>query len=226
MRPGPQAGGGEGGEAYRLFPRIGSIDSNGLPIRRERAMPGPDLFLHEELMLLTLKDREGTVAGGDLLLDEWLNSIATEKKLRGLDYWVTQIAGTKELKHRIATGLCRRGILRTAEDKVLLIFNRKVYPELDPAPERRLMDRLESAIFRHGGVDPRTAVLIGIANNGGILQAVFEKSRLKGRKDRIKEISGGAATVDATKEAIQAVQTAVMVATIIPAVMASTIVTT
>lgn len=229
-------------------------------------MASPELFLHEELMLLALKDREGTVAGGtmysyaiggavlaefllsdrvtmqpdgkksvvtvsdptpfgDPLLDDWLAAIASEKKFRDLGHWVARIAGTKDLKHRVATQLCRRGILRTAEDKVLLIFTRKIYPELDPAPERRLMGQIESAIFHDGDVDPRLAVLIAVANTGGVLQAVFKKSRLKDRKGRIKEISEGTATADATKEAIEAMQAAIFITTIFPAVMTTTIVT-
>ena len=40
------------------------------------------------------------------------------------------------LAHRLPDeALCRRGILRMDEGKVLLLFKRKIYPELDPAPD-------------------------------------------------------------------------------------------
>jgi len=40
-------------------------------------------------------------------------------------------AELKNLKHRIATQLCKRGILQAAEDKVFLFFTRKIYPEIN-----------------------------------------------------------------------------------------------
>ena len=227
-----------------------------------------DLQLHEEIMLLALRDREGTVhsgssyifalggavlselmmAGrlevfqdgkhervravdatpvGDPLLDEWLEAIAEREKPRTLRDWVGRVAHTKDLKHRVALGLCRRGILRTDEDKVLWIFTRKIYPELDPGPEREVKERMERAIF--GGsesVAPRTAVLIALAHHSGILKSVFARERLKRHENAIERITSGERVGDATQEAIQAMQAAVVTSAIIPAVVASTTVTT
>ena len=224
------------------------------------------LSLHEELMLLTFKDDEGTVAAGamyqhaiggaliaelvmaqrvtvqqdskrhvlrvvdstplsDPLIDEWLESMASSTKQRQVSEWVAKIAGTRDLKHRVAKQLCRRGILRTAEDKVLWIFTRKIYPELDPQPERELIGRLEKAIFSDEEVEPRTAVLAAIANSCGILPAVFGKKRLKGRKERLARIAEGSVAAGATADAIAAMQTAIMVAVVIPTIVTSTIVT-
>ena len=156
-------------------------------------MSGTELFLHEQLMLLSLKEKEGTLLGGthyhfaiggavlaellmsgridleagkkqdkvrvvdaqpsgDPVLDETIEEIATAKRPRSMQDWVTRVANSKELKHRVARQLCRRGILRTDEDKILWIFTRKIYPELDPGPERALMSRLESVLFE--GVEP------------------------------------------------------------------------
>jgi hypothetical protein len=106
----------------------------------------------------------------------------------------------------------------------LLLFTRKIYPELNPVPERRLIERLRQAIFTDGrDIDPRTVVLVSLADSTGLLKVVFDKKKLKGRKDRIKEISNGEITGKAAKEAIQAMQAAVMVACIMPAVMTATI---
>lgn len=223
-----------------------------------------ELHLHEELMLLALRDREGTVASGtmythavggavlaellmsgrltaegtgrktrirvidrtplgDELLDEWLETIAEREKPRRLSDWVARVAGTKDLKHRVARSLCRRGILRNDEDKVLWIFTRKIYPEVDPGPERELKARIEEAVF--GGsqsVGARTAVLIALAHHSGILKAVFDRKALKEHADDIERITSGERVGEATREAIQAMQAAVMAATIVPAVVAST----
>ncbi len=128
------------------------------------------LFLHEEIMLLALRDEEGTVefgsnyvcamcgailaelllAGrisvedgkkklvnlvsdepiGDPVIDECLDKIASAKRRASLQTWLHRFWHVKKLHHRVAGGLCDRGILRANEDKVLLIFRRKIYPEI------------------------------------------------------------------------------------------------
>lgn len=227
-------------------------------------MPSETLFLHEEVMLLALRDREGTVLSGtmytyaiagavlaellmseraravqegkktllsvqsteplyDPLLDEWLRAIPESKRPRKLQEWVMKMAGTPDLKHRVALQLCRRGILRNDEDKILGIFTRKIYPELDPGPERAIMVRLDEAIFGDvTPVDARTAVLVALTNQSGILKQVFDRKELKRRKDRIDGIADGSLAAAATKGAIEAMQTAIMVATMVPVMVAAT----
>ena len=224
------------------------------------------LFLHEEILLLALRDEEGTIASGtmyqyaigasvlaellltkrievdqsgkrklvnfistsplgDPLIDECLEKVGNAKRRAVLQTWVSRFAGIKNLKHRVARQLCRRGILRADEDKVLLLFTRKIYPEINPGPERELIRRLEHAIFTDTrDIDPRTVVLLSLANSTGLLKIVFDKKKLKGRKARIKQIVDGEITGKAATEAIQAMQAAVMVAVIMPAVMSSTMI--
>jgi golgi phosphoprotein 3 len=162
----------------------------------------------------------------DPLIDEWLGSMAATAKPKEVSTWVSEIAGTKDLKHRIAKQLCRRGILRTDEDKVLWIFTRKIYPELDPRPERDLVDRLGGAIFGDGDVEARTAILVAIAHQGGLLSAVLHKKRLQERKERIESIAEGSVAAGATADAIEALQVALMVTAIVPAIVTTTIITT
>jgi len=162
---------------------------------------------------------------GDPLLDEWLESMATARKRRRVVDWVTRIASSSNLKHRVAAQLCRRGILRTDEDKVLWIFSRKIYPEVDPRPERELIDRLEAAVFEDSDVDPRTAILAALGHHCGILPAVFDKKRLKQRKERLSRIAEGSIAAGAAAEAIQAMQAAIMVAVLIPTIVTTTVAT-
>jgi len=222
------------------------------------------LFLYEEIMLLALKDEEGTIASGtnyqyalaggilaelllgekitaeerkkkkyavlkdstplgDSVMDECLKKIIQSKKNQQLQTWVSRFSGLKNLKHRTALKLVERGILRADEDKVLLLFTRKIYPEVDPEPERRMIERMRTAIFTDSGdIDPRTVVLISLADSTGLLKVVFDKKELKPQKKRIEQIVNGELTGKATKEAIQAMQAAVFVACIMPAVIAST----
>jgi Golgi phosphoprotein 3 len=214
------------------------------------------LYLYEELMLLALRDKEGTFAADDMgflyalsgcliaellltekismeevkknkkmvnlenptpfadpILDESLEKLRGAKRRATLNTWVTRLAGMKKLKHRAAKQLCRRGILRADEKSVLLIFSRKIYPELDPGPEREIVDRVRAAIFTDSAeVDPRTAVLVALGSKGGVLKNVFDKKELKARKDRIETIADAVSTASAVKEVVEGIQVALMVA--------------
>ena len=141
---------------------------------------------------------------GDELLDEWLDRIAADK-VRRVDHWVSKIAGTKDLKGRIARGLARRKILRVSEDKVLLIFSRKIYPEMDPEPERALRERLRSAVLsERGDVDARTSVLLALAKGTGLIELVFDKKERKRHERRIEAVIDGDACGTAVRDLVAA----------------------
>ena len=223
-----------------------------------------NLFLHEEIMLLALKDEEGTIASGamynyavggaiiaelllsqriavdqskrkklvsvinpeqlnDSLIDEWLIKINSAKRRKTLQDWVSRIANTKNLKHRVATQLCKRGILKMDEGKILLLFSRRIYPEINPIPEQKIITRLKNIIFTDtDDVDARTVVLMSLAKSANILPFIFGKKEIKQRKKRIEQIVNGEIAGKATKEAIDAMQAAVMIACIMPAMMMTT----
>ena len=216
----------------------------------------PDLYLHEQVLVLALRDDEGTVesrAGwtalalgggilaelllassitvaddkkrlvdvarkrrlGDPILDECLDKIATAKRRRSATDWVRAFSGIRRLRHRVAEGLCRRGVLQNSEGKVLLLFTRKIYPTLDPAPERRLREQLRRAILRDTRtVDPRVAILIALAHATGLLRVHFDARELKSRKKRLDAIARGDLVGGATKAAVDAAVQAAMMAAI------------
>jgi len=164
---------------------------------------------------------------GEPLLDDCLNQIQDSKKQRPAQTWVTNFANTKDLKHKLAMQLCDRGILRADEDKVLLLFTRKIYPEIDPQPEGEVVERLRQAVLTETEhLEPRTVVLVSLADSSGLLKTVFDKRVLKDRAERIKRIANGDAMGKATKEAIEAVQAALFVACIMPVVMTTVVTTT
>lgn len=221
------------------------------------------LRMHEEVLLLALRNDKGTVAGGvmyqqaaggailaelilegrlktvtegrstyavvldrtptgDGILDECLRRVSEASRRAKLQTWVQRFAGVKQLKHRVAASLVEKGVLREEEDTVLLLFTRRVYPELDPAHERRIVERLERAVYSDTAtVDPGTTVLVALAHHAGLLKANLDRKRLKTRKARITAITAGDAIGKATKQAIEAVQAAIFVATIMPAIIAS-----
>jgi len=226
-----------------------------------------ELHLHEQMLLLVLRDKDGTVeskagmyrialggavltelllAGritidedkkklvkltsevpvGDSVLDEALAKLATAKRRRSASAWVSSLAGIKRLRHRVAEGLCRRGILKDREDTVLLIFKRKAYPTIDPTPERRLLDEIRTAISGAAStIDSRTAILIALAHATGSLRAHFDRRTLQQSKKRIEKIVRGDLIGGATREAVQAAQAAAMAAITAATVASTTVVT-
>lgn len=222
------------------------------------------LYLHEEILLLALRDKRGTVASGtsyqyaiggavlaellltgrttvdsekkkkflrlidstplgDPVIDECLQKVVGAKKRAQLQTWVSRFASVKNLKHEVARGLCRRGILKADEDKVMRIFTRRIYPEIDSKPEREINDRLREAIFTDTDwVDPRTVVLLSLAKSADLLKVNFDKKQLKTRKQRIEQVVNGEMTGKAASDAIAAMQAAVMVAVIVPTIIATT----
>ena len=150
----------------------------------------------------------------DPVLDECLHRVVTSKKARSPQEWVTRFGQLKDLKRRVAVGLCRKGILREREDRILVLFRRTAYPTMVGAPERRVVDRLQDAVAGDSmDLDARTAVLVALANGTGILKHVLGKDLVKQRKDRIQEIGEGDIVGEATKVAVQAAQAAIIAAT-------------
>jgi hypothetical protein len=159
----------------------------------------------------------------EVLINEWMIKINSSKRQKTIQDWVSAIANTKDLKHRIALRLCQRGILKMDERKILGLFTRRVYPEINPTPESHIIERLRNAIFTDTDeVDSRTIILTSLAHSTGILPVIFDKKETKQRKRRIEQIINGEITGQATKEAVEAMQAAVMTACIVPAIMIST----
>ncbi|MBN2173947.1 MAG: GPP34 family phosphoprotein [Bacteroidales bacterium] len=225
--------------------------------------PNQSLHIYEEVFLLALRDKEGTLfntvnyrhalAGaiiaelilkeiavvenvrksnylklknsrptGDEILDECIQKIAGTSRRAQIKTWVQRFSQLRRMKTRVAQQLCRKRILKEDENNILFIFKQKIYPEVDPRPEKRILDRMEKTILGGtGNVESETIILISICNSTGLLNKLFDRKRLKGRKGRIKQLLNGELIGKATKEAIEAIQVAVMVAVIIPAVTAN-----
>lgn len=159
---------------------------------------------------------------GDPILDECVGRIGAAKRRATLSSWVSRLANLPKLKHRIAERLCRARVLRVEEDQILLIFRRKVYPELDPVPEKRLVDGMRRAIEADAGVvEPRTSVLIALAHHTGLLKAVLPRAELRARRKRIEQIAKGEALGRAVKGAVEAAQAAIVAAAVVPAICAA-----
>lgn len=150
------------------------------------------------------------------VLDEALERVATASRRARVSDWIGRFTNRKGVQHDIARQLCRRGILREDETSVMLFFKRRVFPEVNPVPERKLIDRLDRAVFGDQEVDDRTTLLVVLAQAGGLLEIPFEKQRLRGRKahiDRLAEQSTLAAPTRRAIEQLNGAMTAVMIST-------------
>ena len=188
-----------------------------------------DLLLHNRIRLAETRGKKyveplSSLPFGDPLIDECLARIESAKRRATIQTWVTRFAGIRRLGHRAAEQLCRRGILRAEEGSILFIFSRTTYPQRDPRPERALIERMREAIATDTrDVDPRTAVIISLAKSAGLLRLVFDKDLLKKRKARIDKLAKGEVIGNAAKEAIEAAQMAMVAATVVPAIAATTV---
>ncbi|HEC01492.1 MAG TPA: GPP34 family phosphoprotein [Sphingomonadales bacterium] len=162
---------------------------------------------------------------GDAVIDSAFDMIkGDKKKRRKLNDWVSRIAAISDLFHTAAGQLCTRGILKADQDKILLFFTRRIYPEVNPIPENKLIDRLRLAIFSDSReIDPRTTVLISLTQGIDLLRLTFGAKEVKARKERIEAIINGEIAGNAIREVIEACNMAavmtVMVAAIIPTVV-------
>ena len=164
---------------------------------------------------------------GDDLLDECIQKLQNARRPASLQTWVSRFSAIKKMKHRAAEGLCRSGILSMKEDTILLLFKRKIYPEINPVPEQKIMDRLYQAIFTdRDEIEPETIILLAICKSADILGKIFDKKEIKAKKKRIEQIVNGELIGHATHEVIQSVQAAITMAAVMPAIIASTTVNT
>lgn len=186
-----------------------------------------------ELMLegcvsITSKDKRVSVVASarisDKLLASALDVLKYATKPLKLKSAVSKIAGQNNLKHEVAHSLCDAGILKVEQDKILLLFTRQLYPEVNPVPEQEIKQALLELIT-HKGNDPapRMVVLVSLLQGSGLLRKHFDKAFLKQYKDRIERIAKGDVVGEATKEVIEACQMVIVMTAILPAITSTVI---
>jgi hypothetical protein len=158
----------------------------------------------------------------DAILEECRVMVVEQKKSKKAAEWVMKFAGLKDLKNRVARQLVDKGVLTEETGTVLKIFKRTLYPEADGGPEQELRERMKKAIFTATtNLEARTVVVISLAQAAGMLNKIFPKKKLKERKKRLEQLTSGQLAGKATSEAVQAVQAAIAVTVVMPAVFAA-----
>jgi len=162
---------------------------------------------------------------GNLLLDEAITKISESKKPRGAQHWIGAFQRISNFFGKAAQSLCNRGILAAEEGKAFLFFDKTYYPELNPKPEQELLSRLKAAIFTDNpAIDERTLVLLALLRKSDLLKIPFDAKALRDRRHHMKDLCEGNLVGDATHKAVEAAQTAVMMAAIMPAITTATMV--
>ncbi len=139
----------------------------------------------------------------DDLLDEVLRKVHGAKRTRSPKDWVAKLSQMGGLRRRVGTGLVRRGVLRERDSRILLLIPWTYYPLLDPAPKRRLVERIRAAVVGDEPLDDRTAIAVAVASVTGVLKPALGKQVVKARKDRIERITEDQYLAAATKKAVQ-----------------------
>ena len=158
----------------------------------------------------------------DSILNECLKRMRSAKRRASIQTWISRFSSMSKLRHRVAGRLCERGIVKVDEKQLLVLFRQRIYPEIDPGPEREIVERLRAAIFSDDReVEPRTVVLVALAHAVGLLNPIFGRRELKPRKQRLKSLAKGDVIGRATAEAVEAAQAAVAAAAAMPAIIAA-----
>ena len=159
---------------------------------------------------------------GDPVVDQCLKKIRDAKRRASLQTWITRFSSLSKLQHRVAGRLCERGILKADEKQLLVIFKRRIYPEIDPGPEQEIIERLRVAIFGNDReVEPRTVVLASLAKAVGLLNPIFGRKEVRLRRQRLVSLAQGDLAGKATADAVAAAQAAVAAAAAMPAIIAA-----
>lgn len=155
---------------------------------------------------------------GDPAMDAALARLATRRRAAPSST-VARIAGIRGLRNLVAADLARRGVLQESKQQVLALFQRRVYPTLDPKPERELVARIRQTLEGSADPDARMAALVGLAEATDSLSAIYgwrERRKLRRRIKAVREADVGS---KAARDAIQAM-TAAMAAGVVAAVAA------
>lgn len=159
---------------------------------------------------------------GDPVMDEALAKIAEKSRPDSLQNWVMAIGYIHDLKHKVAAQLVADGIIEADTQKVLWLFTQKIYPEVNPEPERIIREQMRAVVLTDVTPShPHLSLLIALAQSAYLLPEVFTKSELKAHKARIDAIAKGELLGEAASDIVNSVQAAIMVAVILPTILSA-----
>jgi hypothetical protein len=128
---------------------------------------------------------------------------------------------SKNMRDVVLERVVVKGWVREERGKVLGLFPTRRWPAVDESHERRVRAELYSALVDGVTPAPRTAALISLLSATKMTSKIFPDTDKKQVTKRAKEIAEGEWAGKAVRQAVDAVNTAVIVAVTVPAVVAS-----
>lgn len=132
---------------------------------------------------------------------------------------IRRISG--KVREPLLAEITDKGWVSKEQTKVLGLFTRTSWPEIDGRHEADLRNRLQLALLSNAAPDsPHTAALISLLHACKALPKLFPDADKKALEQRATELSGGEWAGAAVRQAIAEIQQTIMVA-----VMVSTVIT-
>lgn len=127
-----------------------------------------------------------------------------------------------ELRTAVFERVIDRGWVRESRRKVLGIFPAKTWPSVDESHEREVRHELGGVLIEGLDPAPRAAALISLLSAVDAAAKAFPEADRKAIRKRAKDIAEGEWAGAAVRKAVDAINTAVFVAVMVPAVAAGT----
>lgn len=125
-----------------------------------------------------------------------------------------------EVRAAVFERVIDRGWVRESRRKVLGIFPSKVWPPVDESHERGVRHELSGVVVEGLDPTPRAAALISLLSAVDAAAKVFPDTDRKMIRKRAKEIADGEWAGAAVRKAVDAINSAVFVAVMVPAMTA------
>ncbi|MDH6676450.1 hypothetical protein M2284_000638 [Rhodococcus sp. LBL1] len=126
-----------------------------------------------------------------------------------------------EIREAVFERVIDRGWVRENRRKILGIFPSKTWPAVDESHERGVRRDLEQVLVEGLDPNPRTAALISLLSAVDAVAKVFPDADRKAIRKRAKDIAEEEWAGAAVRKAVDAINTAVFVAVMVPAMTAA-----
>jgi hypothetical protein len=126
-----------------------------------------------------------------------------------------------KVKDPLLERIADKGWVRPERTKVLGMFPRTSWPEVDGRHEAELRNNLGIVLLQGGNPDPRTGALVSLLLAAQALPKLFPDADKRQLRARAKKLSAGEWAGAAVKQAISEVQSAVMVAVMTPVIVSA-----
>ncbi|MCL2535887.1 MAG: GPP34 family phosphoprotein, partial [Nocardiaceae bacterium] len=125
-----------------------------------------------------------------------------------------------EIRAAVFQRVIDRGWVRENRRKILGIFPSTSWPALDESHERDVRRVLEQVLVEGLDPDPRTAALVSLLSAVDAAARAFPDADRKAIRKRAKEIADGEWAGAAVRKAVDAINTAIFVAVMVPSMTA------